>query len=161
PLFEAPCDSPPNGLGLGGDVEFRLIALRVSGLPEDAERGWSIREAAGSASAAAKKDGKTLPGVNTLLVGLPANLEICSVEFRAATVAWRTVGATQSPGAFSSKPGPSYIVGEAVASKNGTTLSVAHDIGDVAVRLVAVDRTGRERPSVRNNAMGVRGFYQI
>lgn len=163
PLAEAPCDSPPKNLGMDGNVVFRVVAVRVTGLPAESDRGWGVKEAGGSGNAAARKDGKPLPGVSTVLVGLPKDLAKCSVEFHAATGPWQTVGTSdgKSPGGVSSKSGPSYIFGEAVAGKKGATLTVSHDIGDVAVRIVAVDRSGRERAQVGRTGTGVKDFYQL
>jgi hypothetical protein len=148
---------------MDGNIAFRVIAARVTGLPADADLGWGVKEAGGSADSAARKDGKKLPGVSTLLVGVPEALTTGSVEFHAATGPWRTVGISdgRNPGGFSSKFGSSYIFGEAVAGKRGTILTVSHDIGDVAVRIAAVDRDGRERPHVGHTGTGVKDFYQI
>ena len=70
-------------------------------------------------------------------------------------------GYGESPGGVSSKLGPSYIFGEAVAGKKGTILTVSHDLGDVAVRIVAVDRSGREQAYVGHTSTGVKDFYQL
>ena len=55
----------------------------------------------------------------------------------------------------------SYIFGAPIATKKGTTRSVTHNLHDVAVRLVAVDGDGEERPSEVRSGSGVKDFVQI
>lgn len=50
--------------------------------------------------------------------------------------------------AGASPDGPSYIFGDAVATRAGTALTGTHDIKNVEVRLVAVDHEGEEDPSL-------------
>jgi hypothetical protein len=66
-----------------------------------------------------------------------------------------------NPGATGRRSGPNYIFSAAVAGKTGTILTVSHDISDVAVRVVAVDRNGREQPDVGGSRSGVKDFSQI
>src|SRR5205823_5961738 len=103
-----------------------------------------------------------LPGVYTVLFGIPRELERCSVEFHAAAGPWQTVGTNdgKSPVAVGSGVGPSYIFGEAVAGKDRTTLTVSHDIGDQSVRIVAIDRAGRECRPARTQGSGASNFHQ-
>lgn len=148
---------------MDGDFVFRVIAARVTGLPADADAGLGVKEAGGIADHAARKDGKEVPGVTTLLFGVPKDLATCSVQLHAATGPWKTVGTSdgQSAGAVSTRSGPSYIFGEAVTLKGRTILTVSHDIGNAAVRIVAVDRGGRERPPVAQPGAGAKDFYQV
>ena len=55
----------------------------------------------------------------------------------------------------------SYIFGDAIATKKGTTLSVTHNIQDKSVRLVAVDGDGKELPAEIRSGTGVKDFQQI
>jgi hypothetical protein len=54
-----------------------------------------------------------------------------------------------------------YSFGEAVAGRKGTILTVSHNIGNVAVRIVAVDRSGKERPHVNQIGSGGKDSYNI
>ena len=163
PLPEAPCDSPPKNLAVEGDFEFRVLAARVADLPANANYGWGVRRARGSADSPATKDGKKLPGVETLVVAVPKDLATCSVEFHAATGPWQTVATSdgQHPEGVSSKFGTSYIFGNVVSNKERSILTVSHDCGNIAVRIVAVDRSGQERSHIRQTSTGVNNFYQL
>lgn len=55
----------------------------------------------------------------------------------------------------------SYIFGDAVATKKGTTLSVTHNIQGKSVRLVAVDGDGEEFSGEIRSTSGVKDFEQI
>jgi RNA polymerase sigma factor (sigma-70 family) len=162
PLAEAPCDSPPRNLGLDRSLVLLVIAARVTGLPADANSGLRVKEAGGRAYSLAKKDGKEVPGVNTVLVGLPKDLATCTAQFHAATGPWKTMGISdgRSPRGVS-KPGLSYTFEEAVAGGKGTILTVSHNIGNDAVRIVAVDRSGKERPHVNEIGSGGKDSYNI
>jgi len=162
PLAEAPCDSPPRSLAMEEGFEILALAARLTWLPADDHQGWTVKEAGGTGESVAKRAGAELPGVRTLLVGLPKGRATCSVEFSSATGPWQTVGVNKgNAGGVASKFGPSYAFGEPVAARKGTVLTVSHDIKDVAVRLVAVDRGGQEREAVRRTGGGVKDFYQM
>ena len=153
----------PKNLSVPEDFVLHVIAARVTGLPADADRGWGVKEAGGSCELRGDERRQEGARCEHGPRRSPQDLEACSVELHAATGPWQTVGVSDghSPGGVSSAFGPSYIFGEAVAGKKGAILTVSHDIGDVAVRIVAVDRAGRERPQVGQTATGVKDFYQI
>jgi len=161
PLAEAPCDSPRRNLTRDESL-LRVIAARVTGVPADADCGLDVKEA-GNAEDEAKKDGKKVPGVRTLLFLFPKDVATCSVQFHAATGPWKTVQTSEGRGsqAVGRRSGPNTIFGEAIAGKRGTILTVSHDIGNAAVRIVAVDRTGQERLQTGQTGAGVKDFYQI
>jgi hypothetical protein len=48
-----------------------------------------------------------------------------------------------------------------IATKKGTALAVTHNLHDVSVRPVAVDRDGAECPSEIRSSPGVKDFVQI
>jgi hypothetical protein len=53
------------------------------------------------------------------------------------------------------------IFSDPFATKAGVLLAVTYSIQDEEVRLVAVDREGKERSPLRNSGGSVRGFYQV
>ncbi len=174
PRAEAPCDCPPKNLALrwrtvpkegttrDENASLRVVAIRVTGFPAEVTHNLSVKQASASTGSMATKGGKNLPGVNTILISIPENQVKSSVVHSASTGPWKTVGTGdgKSPFSASSKPGVSYIFGEAIAGKNGAVLTISHDIRDVAVRVAAVDRSGQERGNVNHSRTGVKDFYQ-
>ncbi len=55
----------------------------------------------------------------------------------------------------------SFIFGDTIATKKGTTLSVTHDILEKSLRLVAIDSQGEEVPGKTRSATSVKDFRQI
>jgi RNA polymerase sigma factor (sigma-70 family) len=161
PLPQPPCDPFRARIGAGGDVVLRAVVVRVMHLPPGAEHKWSVKEANGGSEGQAESGGKPAFGLSEAVSVFPRTLKICTVRFEVASGGWTTVQTWgKSAGALGSVSG-SYIFGEPIATKNGTTLSVTHNLHDVSLRLVAVDRAGEEHPSQFRSGAGVKDFVQI
>jgi len=161
PLAVAPCDPFRGNIGAGGDVVLRAVVVRVTHLPPGAQDKWSVKEANGGSEGAAESAGKPIGGLSESVSVFPRKLKICTVRFEVASAAWTTVQTWgKSSGALGSATG-SYIFGEPIATKTGTTLSVTHNLQDVALRLVAVDQSGKEHPAEFRSGAGVKEFVQI
>ncbi len=161
PLPHSPCDPFRAQIGAGGDVVVRAVAARVTHLPPGAEEKWSVKGANGGSGGQAKSGGKPVFGLSEEVSVFPRILKICTVRFEVASGGWTTVQTWgKSPGALGSV-NASYIFSAPIASKMGTTLSVTHNLHDVSVRLVAVDRSGKEHPSVFRSGAGVQEFAQM
>ena len=137
------------------------VVVRVTHLPPGAEHKWSVKEANGGSEGRAEVAGKPVAGLSEVVSVFPRTSTFCTVRFEVASAAWTTVQTWgKSPGALGSVNG-SYIFGAPIATKTGTTLSVTHNLRDVSLRLVAVDRQGEEHPADFRSGAGVKEFVQI
>jgi hypothetical protein len=161
PLPQPPCDPFRANIGAGGDIVVRAVVVRVQHLPPGATDRWWVNEANGGSNGQAESGGKPVFGLGELVSSFPRTLKICTVRFEVASGTWMTVQTWgKSNGAVGDLHG-SYIFSTPIATKTGTTLSVVHDLGDVAVRVVAVDRDGKEHSSRFQSGAGVKDFVQI
>jgi hypothetical protein len=160
PLPVAPCDPFRANIGVGGDEVVRAVVARVLHLPPGAQERWSVKEANGGSGGSAQSRGKPIPGLNGVVSVYPRTLKVCTVRFEVAAGDWMTVQTwAGSSGAVGSVNG-SYIFSAAIATKSGTTWSVTHDLHDVAVRLVAIDKGGKEHPGMFRSGAGVKDYVQ-
>ena len=161
PLEPAPCD-PINGRDHADDLTQKVVVVRVSRIPREAEEAWSIAEARGSAYGPTKRDGKRVPGLSTTIATLPADARNCTVRFKVTVGPWNTIATTgKYAGGGGAKVGASYIFGDAIATATGTSLSVTHNIQNQAVGLVAVDVAGDEYLGVIESTIDVTDFRQV
>ena len=165
PLSQPPCDRPSMGIEPDRDVVFRAVLARVSGLAAGAPtNGWWPREAKGGSHGPATRNGKEVPGLSVVVAEFAKDLATCTVGFSVDVGPWQTVATMDGRGAGTgiAKDGRTgFMRSQAIATKRGAVLVVTHDILDVAVRLVAVDRAGKEHPAVGDGAVGRKGFYQL
>jgi hypothetical protein len=160
-LPQAPCDPFRAQIGAGGDVVTRAIVVRVTHLPPGAEEKWSVHEANGGSQGQASVGGKPVFGLGAIVSVFPRDLRNGTVRFEVASAEWKTVQTWgNSPGAVGSVEG-SYIFSAPIATKNGTTFSVTHDLHDVSIRILAVDKKGKEHRSQLRSGAGVKDFAQI
>ncbi len=161
PLRIAPCD-PVEPRISGDDAVAMLVVARLARIPDGADDDWSIAEARGSASDAAKRNGKPLPGLSVMTALLSADADHCTVVFKVAAGPWKTVRTLgKNPAAGSALRGPTYISSGSIASVKGTMISVTHNIKDQPVRLVAVDVDGKELPAEVHSGGGAGDFQQL
>jgi RNA polymerase sigma factor (sigma-70 family) len=162
PLHQAPCDPVEPTISGDGDTVRKLVVARLARIPDGADHQWSITEAKGLAWGPAMRDGKPLPGLSEITALVSADPVACTVHFKVAAGPWNTIETWgKNQGAVGSAIGPSYIHSRAIATKNGTTVSVTHDIQDKPVRLVAVDVDGKEHPAEIRSLSGAKGFQQL
>ncbi|MGO9467753.1 MAG: RNA polymerase sigma factor [Isosphaeraceae bacterium] len=160
PLLEPPCDPFRARIGAGGDVVVRAVVVRVTHLPPGADDKWSVKEGNGGSGGRAESGGKPVFGLSEAVTVFPRTLKFCTVRFEVASGVWTTVQTWgKSPGALGSAAA-SYIFSAPIATQKGTTLSVTHNLHDVSVRLVAVDRDGKEHSSDFRSGAGVKDFVQ-
>ncbi len=159
PLHPAPAD--PIVQGISGDGVRKLIVVRLARIPDGADHQWSIAEARGSAQGSAMRGGKHLEGLSETTALLPANADTGTVRFKVAAGPWKTIqNWGKNPGGVGGIDA-SYIFGEPIATKEGTTLSVTHDIQDRSVQIVAIGGDGEELPAKIRSSIGVNHFQQI
>ena len=123
---------------------MRDVVVRFTNLQPSAERKWEILESNVGGWANPVVDGAPVPELHEWVGVLPRSLKTCTVRFEVGTGTW-TTDATRGPseGPATSERG-GYIFSEPVESKQGTTVTLTHTQGDVFLRLIAVDRDGKE-----------------
>ncbi len=163
PLPQPPCDPSRARISGDGDIVYRVVVVRLTGIPAGAEHRWGINQAGGISEQTAELDGKPVPGLSETVALIKSGMKAGTVHFEVAAGPWQTVQTWgTSSGGRASRSGPSYIFGEAIATKKGTTaLPVTHSIRDVSVRLVAVDRDGKEHPAEILSSTGVGDYHQL
>ncbi len=108
------------------------------------------------------KDGKPSPDLGEKIARLPADAGTCTIRFKVAAGLWNTIATSGKDGGVGGTPdGGAYIFTTAIATAGGTGLSVTHDIRDKSVRLVAVDRDGKELPGKIRSTRTVRHLERI
>jgi RNA polymerase sigma factor (sigma-70 family) len=161
-MQQPPCDRSGTRISSDGNVVFRAVVARVTNVPAGAEEDWWINEAHGGSSGPAMQAGKPVPGLSEVITEFPSGLSTCTVLFKVAAGPWHTVQTWgKNQGALASRDGASFIFGEAIATKVGTTLAVTHNIQDTSVQLVAIDRDDKEHPAKIRSGSGVKDFQQI
>ena len=163
PLAEPPCDPSGTRISSDQDVVFRAIAVRISGLPPDADYQWSISPSSGGSRGPARLGGKGVPGLFEAVCTFPKALATCTVGFSVAADPWQTVRTSDGRSQFghASRIGPSTLFGRAFATTKGAVITVTHDIQDMAVRLVAVGLDGKEYPAIDSDGGGVNNMHQL
>jgi hypothetical protein len=160
PLVEAPCDPPEKHI-TAEDTVYKVIAVRWDGEPVDSATGWSIRPSRGSSGEKPRRAGREIPGLRVQVVALPRELARCAVEFKLAAGAWKTVHTGTGPSSAGAIR-RAYMFSEPIATQSGVIVVVTHNIEDQDVRLVAVDREGKEHlPLGHHSSVGAAGFKQI
>jgi len=133
--------------------------VRLARIPERADHEWTIAEARGHGEAPAMRNGKPLPGLSAMTALLPPDAHSCTLRLKVGSGTWRTIQTWgKNPGAVGNRNGPSFIFGDPIATKNGTALSVTHDIQDQPVRVSAVDAEGNELTSDVRSGFGRQGL---
>jgi hypothetical protein len=161
PLDRPPSD-PVEPRIAGEDAVRMLVVARFARIPDGADYEWSITESQGAAWSPAVRDGKPIPDVYLMTALMPPDAGTCTVRFKVAAGPWNTIVKWgTNPGSVGNRDGPNCIFSSPIASKNGTTLSVTHDIKDKPVRLVALDSDGNEVPAKIQSGSGVKDFQQI
>ena len=161
PLTESPCDASRQDVKAGENSVVRAVVVRFTNLQPNAERQWEILESNVSGWVNPVVDRAPVPELHEWVGVLPRSLKTCTVRFEVGAGTWTTDtthGPSEGP-AVSERGG--YIFNEPVESEHGTTVTLTHNQRDVFLRLVAVDRDGKEwfgRPSSSYRAGGLYMF---
>ena len=125
PLAEPPCDPSGTRVSSDQDVVFRAIAVRISGLPPDADYQWSISPSSGGSRGPARLGGKEVPGLFEAVCTFPKALATCTVGLSVAADPWQTVRTSDGRHTFghSSRIGPSTLFGRAFATTKGAVIT--------------------------------------
>jgi hypothetical protein len=143
---------------------LRVIAARLSVEPADEGTDWRVDVAAGQWVMSDATRGETLlPRVQTLLFAVPQGVASCSAgPATSPSGVWQTLATSDGQRSVTATldSGRYYILGPALAGKNGAILTVSHNIDTARVRLAAVDRSGREWRKLKASAR-VNDFQQL
>jgi hypothetical protein len=109
------------------------------------------------------RQGQAIPGLFETVTSFEKGVLTCTVDCQVATGPWRTLETTSGSGvsARGGAPGQNRVFSEALETAKGTALFVTHDIQDLDVRIIAVDRDGKEHEPRSAGGAGVRGFHQL
>jgi RNA polymerase sigma factor (sigma-70 family) len=161
PLHPAPSDPNTPGISVDGGV-YKRVVVRLAHIPDGADHQWAITEARGGAQGPTKKDGKPSADLSETIFQLRADAGTCTIRFKVAAGPWNTIVTNgKNAGAGGTSDGAGYIFSREFATDGGTTLLVTHDIRGKSVRLVAVDREGKEAPGMIRSTLAVKDFQQI
>lgn len=112
-------------------------------------------------------EGKVINDLDVVARAFPRDWKTFSITFHVATASWNTVETTDGRSAMSTgfideklKQSVSLAFAPAGERKGELMLSVAHDLLDQDVRLVAVTNDGREVRGVRTSNVSVNRFCQ-
>jgi RNA polymerase sigma factor (sigma-70 family) len=160
PLQPAPSDRTESNGG-GDKLVPKSIVVRVTAVPEGADLDLSIAEARGLYRGPARRDAKDVPGLTELIGSFPAGTRTATLRFQVASVPWRTEVTTGTSASASGGTTGSYIFGDAIATRTGTSLAVTHNVNDMGLRVLAVDVNGQDHAGGIRASLGVTGFQQI
>ena len=147
-----------------GDGEVsREIALSWIDKPQ----GVTVRLASNTGSwyggcRAIDASGNELPDVKVAAGTFLKTQKTCNLSFRIAAGPWETL--TENSGrdwVTYGDRGHGYAVSPAIEVNGGTRLTIAHDVVDRDVRIVAVDHQGREITTEDRGGGDVKGFSQL
>ena len=90
-------------------------------------------------------EGKSIPNIRAVAAIVPSGLHTLTVKYGVASGPWDTVGSTKGEGSSSSSRagGVSMAFSPAVEKDGAAVISIAHNISDKDVRVVAIDKKGQ------------------
>jgi beta-lactamase regulating signal transducer with metallopeptidase domain len=144
PLAKAPCDPVDEPLELPGR-DWKEIVARIRGLPEGAAVTWHPTQCQSHGTAAPKQDGRAAPELQRVVAQFYGDLAACDLHFDIAVGPWNTervFDGKRSVGIGGHDR--SFFFGKARETRQGTAITLAHNILDRYVRVIAIDQEGRE-----------------
>jgi hypothetical protein len=159
-LHPAPCDRRAPSV-TGDKLITKSVVVRLTGIPAGADHDLSITEAQGCSRGPAKRDDKDIPELTELNASFPAATRAGTARFQVAADPWHTEFNAGKTSTAIGAATAGYIFGDAMPSKEGTSLAVTHNAQGMALRVLAVDVDGKEHPGGIRSSLGVTGFQQI
>jgi hypothetical protein len=131
----------------GSDQQVRDFALRVEGpSKDDFDVIWDFGKYYGGESGNAILNGDPVPGVDYAVVNLPSKATSWTIRLRIAAAGWVTDATRTSNGEVkASSEESSVIFSPPHAIERGTAVVVAEDFPIRDVRVVAFDKSGKQR----------------
>jgi beta-lactamase regulating signal transducer with metallopeptidase domain len=142
PLAKAPCDSPARVVD-SPDHEVREIVARITGLPDRAAVTWHPTQSMSRGTPALEKDGLPVPELQRVVAEFDRGATTCVVHFDLAVGPWVTEQAARKSIGIE-RDDRAYYFGTPRETRIGTAIAIAHNVADRDVRVVALDRDGRE-----------------
>jgi RNA polymerase sigma factor (sigma-70 family) len=160
PLHPAPCDR--RELAVTGDTVIpKSIVVRLTGIPKGADQDVSITEAQACSRGPARRNDKDIPELIEMNANFATDTRTGTVRFSVAADPWHTELTAGKSSAAIGAANASYIFGDAIPTKQGTSLAVTHNLNGPALRVLAIDVNGKEHPGGIRSSLGVTGFQQI
>jgi hypothetical protein len=147
----------------GGAEEIsREVALRWIQEPQDVTVRVSPNSSAWYGGCRAfDADGKQLPGVKVVAGKFSKTEKTCALTFQISSGPWQTLTENSGRGYVTyGENSHGYAFSRAIEIDGATQITVSHDVVGRDVRIVAVDREGREVSTPNRGGGGVKGFSQ-
>ena len=152
---------PACAVSHGRQAHTKSVVVRLTGIPAGADHDLSITEAQGCSRGPAKRDDKDIPELTELNASFPAATRTGTVRFQVAADPWHTEFNAGKTSTAIGAATAGYIFGDAMPSKEGTSLAVSHNAQGMALRVLAVDVDRKEHPGGIRSRLGVTGIQQI
>jgi beta-lactamase regulating signal transducer with metallopeptidase domain len=144
PLANAPCDPAAEAVDSPGK-QVREIVARIKGLPKGATLTWHPTQCSSHGDGAPRKDGIPAPNLQRSIAEFPEAVANCVVHFDLSYGPWNTEQTSDGKAIGIEKDGRAFFFGKAHETRAGTAIAIAHNIADRSLRVVAIDRDGKER----------------
>ena len=144
PLAEAPCD-PPTAKPMGAGPEVRVIVARIKGIPEGSKLTWHPTQCHSQRISLTRKGGRPVADLQTVIGEFQRGPATCDLHFDLSFGEWtveQTWDGKMSLGVSKEERG--FFLGKAREIRDGTALTVAHNIADAEMRLIAIGEDGHE-----------------
>jgi beta-lactamase regulating signal transducer with metallopeptidase domain len=161
PLREAPCDPAGEVMNAPGR-QVREVVARIVGLPEGAALEWNPSQCRSQGLGGVMKGGKPVQDLQRAVAEFANGLATCDVHFDIAVGPWTTERAfdgTSSMGITTQER--AFFFGKARETAQGTAITIAHNIIDRVVGVVAIDREGHEHRPVSAGRGGAGHFIGL
>jgi hypothetical protein len=143
----------------------REFAIRLANLPpEEIGYAWAFDPPANSAGGGPViVGGKSQPELRAIAAVVPVGQVSVSLKYGIAAGPWKTLGEGSGRGSSSfNKGGVGAFFSEAVVDQDGlVSVTVAHDVANEDLRVVAVDKAGREIVSKTNTSGSAGRVHQL
>jgi hypothetical protein len=161
PLPQAPCDPCRDSMFQPGQ-QVREVVVRIVGLPEGAELEWNPTQCRSQRTSAPQKDSKPVPNIEIAVAEFVAGPATCEVHFDIALGPWTTERAFDGNSSMGiTTHERAFFFGKARETPQGTAITIAHNITDRVVIVVAIDRDGHEHRPVAAGRGGAGHFIGL
>jgi beta-lactamase regulating signal transducer with metallopeptidase domain len=158
PLDRPPCDPLDGAVTLPAGPHTEIV-VRITGLPEGESLRWHPTSSQSQGTSPPRKDGKPAPGLERCVAQFTPGLAACELHFDITLGPWETERVFDGKhGGGITKGDRAFFIGKAHETRQGTTLTLAHNIADRVVRVVAIDHDGREHQPTSDHQGGAGHF---
>ncbi|HEY2838852.1 MAG TPA: hypothetical protein VGJ26_06875 [Pirellulales bacterium] len=162
-LIAAPYDKHPSTVSETPPKLLREFAVRLVKKADDGDGAfWNVLPNGSSGSGEPlDAKGKKIKDIQSLAQALPLGAKTCTIRFETAAGPWQTLAETDGQSAWS-MGNQKYSFGFAPAAERDGKLaiSIAHNVLEQDMRIVAIDLEGKEITTGDTTSVGGRGFMQ-